>query len=179
MYIPYSDGRVSLVNYYITIFYAHREKIDAISGIKEPGYADLDSYLGELDSFNACLGETNQILYGFLEHFKKKDRSKDDSAKLLSKTILFIEDLIRCYEIGNLKHSLGDPDMSQNSKNQYLLILSVHAEFEPLNKLFEESTYRQKLAFFAELRQWCNNNPETEINTDNFYSTALTIIKSN
>jgi len=160
--------------------YAYREKMDTIAGIKKPDYTDLDSHLVELDFEAVYTTAAVRTIREELAFTGTENHSKDDLAKFYSAMRLSSMEGIRYWEAFFLSHSLGDPDMSEESIGMYAkIILSLIGEksFDELEKSRKKSTYQQRLAFFARLRQWCNENPETEVTTDNFLSIVSSIKK--
>lgn len=149
--------------------YAYREKLDAIANLKKSDYTDLDICLFES---NFGSGHTISLWRSEAEHViftSKENHTKDDLAKHYSAMKLYSMDTIRYLEIVHLRHSLGDPNMSDESIDLYLEILLALAEkksFDKLEKSLQKSTYRKRLAFFTRLRQWCKDNPIVEITND-------------
>jgi hypothetical protein len=108
--------------------------------------------------------------------------TENDLAQLSDWNLHVVKDALMLFEIQFLNHSLGNPDMSFPSLGQYGQIVTMYnltmsAVGSPYKSL-TELTYRQKLALFAGLRHWCNDNPETRVTADNFFSIVSTIQKS-
>jgi hypothetical protein len=100
---------------YILAFYAQiyafREQLDTIANFKNPDYTDMDSHLVELD-FNLFNGISfNRTLNKIWLTIDKKNYPKIGRFKYSTIDI----DYIGNSEIFYLRHSLGNPDMSDKS----------------------------------------------------------------
>ena len=56
--------------------YAYRERIDAIAGIKEPDFSDLDSHLAKYDLDDLAQSEAKQ-LFDYIDLMLKKIESEE------------------------------------------------------------------------------------------------------
>lgn len=187
--------------------YAYREMIDAIAGIKEPDFSDLDSYLLNYNLGDLIPSEVEQTFGNFDSVLKKIEREENPNKRTVTKVENRIESgvlsFIRVEEIYNLNHSLGTPDMSPESILLYFFImvpdyiadrlrgltyhtlkdpqLNVYYMIlpEPVIKIRAELTYVQRIDYFVDLRQWCKEHPEAlKVRPENFEVEMLAIISS-
>ena len=148
--------------------YAYREITDTVASVKESDYTDLDRHLVELDFedvYNTSVWRTQREIEAFAH---KEKHTEDDLEKFYSNMARSSMDIIKYWEIVYLRHSLGDPDMPDESMDMYSRVLLRIADKKSLNKSLQKSTYRKRLTFFARLRQWCNDNPFIELTDYNF-----------
>jgi hypothetical protein len=152
--------------------YAYHEKIDTIAGIKEPDYSDLDNNINEFiaGNFQAISKYDNKWVNVALSPvFKKRITPKDALEEAASRYLKFgFFDTIRAAESAILGHSLGNPDMPENSLEIYGFILGILLYEKDSGKVLEEINYRQKLNFLRLVREWCMSNPDFEFT--NYYS---------
>ena len=147
--------------------YAYREKIDTIDGVKEADYSELDNgiaagNLHELFKYNLRWAN-DRLSPVFNDENATKNAFKKTYFSYL-KPALF--DTIREVETFVLGHSLGDPDMTENSILLYGNSLGTLFTEASWNSHLEEINYQQKLNFLRFVREWCKNKPDLEPNFD-------------
>jgi hypothetical protein len=141
--------------------YAYREKIDAIAGIQEPDYSDLDLAMANQD-YKSVLGYNEDKLMYKIQNLKDKQAPIPSSqwAKYFAEWMLpaLMEHIIYAESL-YLDHSLGEPEMSQESLKAYSLMLSWN-EANHGQSLLTKS-YQQRLEFFIRMRQLCKEQNQT------------------
>lgn len=187
--------------------YAYRERIDAIAGIKEPDFSDLDSYLAK-DTFDDFIeSEMKQLSVDFDLVLKIIEMEANPSKRMITKLEHRIESgvlsFIRDEEIVYLNHSLGTPDMPPESILLYFQIMlpdfiadrvrglmyhplndpQLNVNYmvlpKPLIKIRAELTYMQRMNYFVDLRHWCKEHPEVlKARPENFDAEMLAIISN-
>ena len=147
--------------------YAYREKIDTMAGIKEPDFSELDNSivtgsLHEIFKHNSKWAN-DRLSPVFDDENATKDALKEAYFSDL-KPALF--EAIREAETSVLGHSLGDPDMPENSILLYGNALGTLFAEGGWNSHLEKINYQQKLNFLCLVREWCKNNPDLEPDFD-------------
>ncbi len=187
--------------------YAYRERIDAIAGIKEPDFSDLDSYLAKYNLDDLTQSEVEQLFVDVDLVLKKIETEVNPNKRTLTKLENRIESgvlsFIREEEIFYLNHSLGTPDMSPESILLYFQImlpdsivdrvrglmyhtlndqqLNIYYVVlpEPVIKIRTKLTYVQRINYFVDLRHWCKEHPEAlKARSENFDVEMLAIINN-
>lgn len=141
--------------------------MDAQAGIKEPDYTELDNSIaigGLHKIFEYNRNWVNDAVAPILgDEYVSKDALKEAYYHYLKPGIL---DTIREAEIALLGHSLGDPDMSEDSTFLYGNILSVLLTDYSWGKTLEALEYERKLDFFGFARKWCISKPDLRLDSD-------------
>jgi len=122
--------------------YADREKIDAIAGIQNPDYSDLDI---------AMVGNNIELS---VTH--NDERMQDRTLRVRASEAEIPErEYIVWYESDYLHHSLGEPEMSHQSCHAYNIMMA-YATVHYDDKL-RVIPYLQKINFFIFMRQFCRD----------------------
>jgi len=122
--------------------YADREKIEAIAGIQNLDYSDLDI---------AMVGNNIRLAVTHNDE-KVEDRTLRIRA---SGAEIPEREYIVYYESDYLRHSLGEPEMSHQSCHAYNIMVSyatVH-----YNEQLRMTPYLQMINFFIIMRQFCKD----------------------
>jgi predicted DNA-binding ribbon-helix-helix protein len=147
--------------------YAYREKIDTIAGIKEPNYSDLDNAIISGKSHETFKHNYERVNDEVARVFNNDNATKDDYKKMYFgylKPAIF--ENIRDMEASVLGHSLGDPDLPENSTILYGNVLGILLTEENWGKNLEEINYQQKLHLLRLVREWCKNKPNLKPDFD-------------
>jgi len=142
--------------------YAYREKIDTMAGIKNPDYSDLDNNLANLD-FEAIYKYNDVKLFDAIGEITNRDDINKENLEDFNEQYLLpsLIDQIRFQEMRILAHSLGEPDMTQDSIRLYSGILtSILAD----NPTFFDALFKiphiKRIHFLSVLRNWVKENPD-------------------
>jgi hypothetical protein len=167
--------------------YAYREQIDTIAGIKEPDYSDLDNQIITGDIKSIFLYSLDWYIKGISNLVPKESTNKDKTKtdyKRIDKIFVkpSIIEKIRFAEIHYLGHSLGEPDISENSMITYHNTLITLIIKDSWDKVFKALPYSSKIRFLTSLRKYFKDNPDHKHFNDsmkekkNFYSIISTLL---
>lgn len=146
-------------------FYARKEKIDTIAGIKEPDYSDLDDNITK-GNFQAIFKASEKALYQAMHEIAALPNDTPGmKAKLEKFSHNWLQpattDNIYYYESAWLTHILGEPDMSLASRGLYVHTLKTISLDPNINEwTLKLPTYDKRMKFFLGIRVWCKNNPD-------------------
>ena len=128
--------------------YAYREKIDTLADIKNTDYSELDNEMATGDMlYHAALGTDMAITMfngGLIDGQKISD----------------VNDEYRFAELPFLMHTLGDPDMNDDSAILYDKSLLELYKDSGLREMLSDLPYILRFRFFVLLREWAKEHPE-------------------
>ena len=133
-----------------------------MAGIKNPDYSDLDNNLANLD-FEAIYKYNDVKLFDAIGEITNRDDINKENLEDFNEQYLLpsLIDQIRFQEMRILAHSLGEPDMTQDSIRLYSGILtSILADIPTFFDALLKIPHIKRIHFLSVLRNWVKENPD-------------------
>ncbi len=143
--------------------YAHREKIDAIAGIKEPDYSDFDDAIASNDLDKVFDDNTKQFRARFIAIDKQTGTFEERQTRVGKEINKLFQlhpntEAIMIAEYHRLGFSLGTPDMPDEATYLYLKMLAKNANDKQLLADIDKLTLLECINLMVELRLFCKEN---------------------